>query len=530
MSCLDFPRLRRRALASHMLAGAAAFAIAIASFSAEAKKPPRPAAEPETGDASDEGLAKRYQLPLTEVGYLVVDAKTGQVLEQRQPKEPFVPASTIKVASTVTALVVLGAEHRFHTELFSTGVVNNGTLVGDLFLKGGGDPMLTSDDFETMAQQLKAKGITKVTGRFVFDSSAYTTAKAIDAEYEDSASYNPGIAALSVNFNVLQLKWEREKKGALRFRFAAQTDNHELDVDYLKAEQAQPGTTGPYGLTYHDDGKTPVWSVAPSKRAKGEIRVPVKQPDFNAAYIFRKAAEKHGIALPEPVAGTAPESANLLYRQISKPLPDIVHRTLRFSNNMAAELLALAAAKKLTGKTLDMATAAATVGGWLKEKVSGNDWNGLNLHNGSGLTKDSRISPEQMVAILRYAQKLSFGNQAYADLLRRFFVGKVESEEEYGNEEGARPNGREKSGKTRTRDGVSIMAKTGTVNFSRGVVGYLHTGKGHDVVFAVYISDFKQREVMQKQGQPWKEPPVRWWLSRSREFQRALVKRWAEKL
>src|SRR5262249_13763137 len=162
-------------------------------------------------------------------------------------------------------------------------------------------------------------------------------------------------------------------KGTLRFRYAAQTDNHELDVDYIKAEPAPAGTTGPYGLTYRDDPKSPTWLVIPAKRPKGEIRVPVKQPDFNAAYVFRKAAEKQGIAMPEPVAGTAPDSANLVFRQISKPLPDIVYRTLRFSNNMAAEMLALAAARKLTGKTLDIATAAQTVAGWLKEKAGGTD-------------------------------------------------------------------------------------------------------------------------------------------------------------
>jgi D-alanyl-D-alanine carboxypeptidase/D-alanyl-D-alanine-endopeptidase (penicillin-binding protein 4) len=526
MALFAFPRAPRHVLAALALAGTAALALALAAPPADAKKPKKAAEEPETSDLSDEGLAKRFQLPLTEVGYVVVDAKTGQVLEQRQPKEGFVPASTIKVVSTVAALVVLGADHRFHTELLTTGVVANGTLAGDLFLKGGGDPMLTSDDFEAMAQQLKAKGITRVSGRFVYDSSAYTTAKAIDTEYEESASYNPGIAALSVNFNVLQLKWEREKKGGTRFRYAAQTDNHELDVDYIKAEPAQPGTTGPYGLAYRDDPKNPTWLIIPAKRPKGEIRVPVKQPDFNAAYVFRKAAEKHGIALPEPVAGAAPDSANLVHRQFSKPLPDIVHRTQRYSNNMAAEMLALAAARKLAGKTPDIATAGQTVAGWLKEKMSGTDWNGLTLRNGSGLTKESRISPEQMVAILRYAQKLSIGNQIYADLLRRYNVGKVDAEEEYGHEEGAPQNGRERGPKR----GVEIKAKTGTVNFSRGVVGYLHTGKGRDVIFAVYISDYKQREVMQKQGQPWKEPPVRWWLSRSREFQRSLVKRWAEKL
>lgn len=206
MASFVSPRRPRHALAALALALAAALALALAAAPAGAKKPKKAADEPDISDYSDDGLAKRFQLPLSEVGYLVVDAKTGQVLEQRQPKEGFVPASTIKVVSTVAALVVLGHEHRFQTELLTTGAVVNGTLAGDLYLKGGGDPMLTSDEFEAMAQRLKARGITKVGGRFVYDSSAYATVKAIDAEYEESASYNPGIAALSVNFNVLQLK------------------------------------------------------------------------------------------------------------------------------------------------------------------------------------------------------------------------------------------------------------------------------------------------------------------------------------
>ena len=109
-------------------------------------------------------------------------------------------------------------------------------------------------------------------GRFVYDSSAYTTAKAIDPEYEESASYNPGIAALSVNFNVLQLKWERDKKGPLRFRFAAQTDNHELDVDYLKAEKVGARQHRP--LRPHLSRRSQVTGLARgrSKRAEGNPR------------------------------------------------------------------------------------------------------------------------------------------------------------------------------------------------------------------------------------------------------------------
>lgn len=524
LATLAAPRAR-------FVAGALAFAFAFALLQAPAgaKKPPKKGAEPEIKDLSDEALSERFKIPLSEVGYLVVDARTGQVLEQRQPKEPFVPASTIKVVSTLAALVVLGHDHRFTTELVTSGEIRNGTLAGDLYLKGGGDPMLTSDDFESMAQQLRAKGVTKVSGRFVYDSSAYASVKAIDKDYEESASYNPGIAALSVNFNVLQLKWQREKKGETRYRFVAQTDHSEIEVDYIKAAQGVPGSTGPYGLAYREDGGTPTWLVVPSKRGKGEIRVPVKQPEFNAAYIFRKAAEKHGIALPPPAPGAAPEGATVLVRQISKPLPDIVQRTQRFSNNMAAEMLALAAARKLAGKTVDMTTAAATLGEWLKNNITGCDWSGLNLRNGSGLTKDTRITPEQMVAVLRFAQKLSFGNQSYAELLRKYHVAASnnarDSDDDYGSSEGERDS-KEKPARGR----VDAKAKTGTVNYSRGVVGYLHTAKGRDVVFAIFISDYKQREVMAKQGQPYKEPAVRWWASRSREFQRAAVRRWAERL
>lgn len=522
MPCFAIPRALRHGTVALALAGA----LTLGAFPAQAKKPPR-AAEPEISDLSDEGLSQRLKIPLSEVGYLVVDAKSGKVLEQRQPKEKFIPASTIKAASGIAALVVLGADHRFHTDLVATGVVRNGVLVGDLFLKGGGDPMLTSDDFESMAQQLKAKGIANVSGRFVYDSSAYASVKAIDKDYEESASYNPGLAALSVNFNVLQLKWEREKKGEIKLRFVAETDHAQIDVDYIKAELARPGTTGPYGLAYRDGGAAPTWMILPSRRPKGEIRVPVKQPEFNAAYIFRKTAEKHGVTLPAPVAGKAPDSANLVIRHVSKPLPDIVHRTLRFSNNMAAEMLGLAAARNLTGKTLDHAAAAAVLGEWLKQKATGADMAGMVLGNSSGLTRGTRISPEQMVGILRYAQTLEIGPLRYAQLLRRFNVGKIEGEEEYGTAEGSRPNGKDKAARGRS---VEVMAKTGTVNYARGVVGYLRSGKGHDLVFAVFISDYKQREVMEKEGKPWKEPPVRWWLSRSREFQRAIVKRWAEKL
>lgn len=513
------PVLLRRVFAAALLVTAAgAF-----SLPAEAKKGARTADESE--DHGDEALAKRHQIPLSGVAYLVIDAKTGKVLEQRQAAEPFVPASSIKIASTLAALVVLGADHRFVTEIAATGTVSGGTLAGDLYLKGGGDPMLTTDDMEAMVHALKTQGITRVSGRFVYDSSAYTTIKSIDRDYEDSASYNPGIAALSVNFNVLKLKWQREGKNATttNLQFFAQTDHHEVEVSYLKGALAQPGTTGPYGLAYREESGKPIWYVLPAKKPKGEITIPVKQPDFSAAHVFKKIADKAGVALTDPVAGTAPASARVLHRHSSKPLPEIVQRVQRFSNNMAAEMLGLAAARKLTGKTLSIGEAAAALAGWWKQKLPSVNWAGYDVRNSSGLTKETKITPEQMVALLRYAQTLRFGSQSYADLLRPFFVGKVD-----GDEDADAGSGR-KNGKG--RDQVEVKAKTGTVNYSRAVAGYMKTRQGHEVIFAVFVSDYKVREVAGKSGEPAaKLVPHRRWNSISRELQRSLVRRWAEKL
>ncbi len=501
------------------LLAALLFAVPLALTPAEAKKPPRvtPEDKNKKEDRSDEALAKRFQLPLGAVGYLVVDAATGTVVESRQPRDGFIPASSIKIAATVAALAVLGAEHRFTTELRMTGTVREGVLHGDLFLKGGGDPLLTHDEFETMVGALKTQGITRVTGRFVYDSSDYLTVATIDPEYEPAAAYNPGIAALSVNFNVLRLKWERAKGGNnLTARFVSQTDHGEVEVDYLAAGWAPPGARAPYGLFYREENGKGAWLLAGNVKPKGEISIPVKQPDYSAASVFRKIAARERIELPPPVPGTAPANAPVAHRHVSKPLAEIVHRVQRFSNNMAAELLGLAAARHIAGRPLGVAEAAGVVAEWLKREIGGVEWNGFVMRNSSGLTKDTRISPEQLVAILRHAKTLRFSSHAYAELLRPYFLGKVEGDREDDPE--------------MPREKVGALAKTGTVNYSRAVAGYLHTRTGRDLIFAVFVSDYKVREDMQKRDQAYKEPPVRWWMSRSRELQRSLVRRWAETL
>src|SRR3712207_2097210 len=112
---------------------------------------------------------------------VVLDATTGERLYSRNGSMPRIPASNTKILTAAAALETLGENFTFHTDVLRRHSVVNGVLHGPLYLKGYGDPTTRQSDFAALARQVKAAGITKVTGRLVADSS-----------YFDQVRYNPG--------------------------------------------------------------------------------------------------------------------------------------------------------------------------------------------------------------------------------------------------------------------------------------------------------------------------------------------------
>ena len=99
------------------------------------ERPPPPPPTPATGLIEAAGLGGA-------VAYQVVNAATGELVEEYQPGLRLPPASVAKAATAFYALSRLGAAHRFETRLIATGPVRDGRIEGDLVLQGGGDPEL----------------------------------------------------------------------------------------------------------------------------------------------------------------------------------------------------------------------------------------------------------------------------------------------------------------------------------------------------------------------------------------------------
>lgn len=460
-----------------------------------------------TDSLSDAKILKRFRLPSAALSYLVIDAQSGKVLEQSRADRGYVPASAIKIATTVAALEILGAEHHFETQLYMTGRIEGGTLRGDLYLVGRGDPVLTTEDFQGFIDTLKRLGVTRVTGRFYFDDSYFLSSKAVEQDHDHTVAYNPGVGPLSLNFNRLRLIWQKDRKnGGLDARIYATTDKTRVEIDYLKTGYAEPNHDARNGLVYREQGDDRRWLLIRHARPKGEIWLPVKYPGYMTAHVFRKFAADRGLALPDPVRGTQPAEAQPLYTHRSIDLYRIVAKVNWFSNNMAAEMLGLGAARRLSRRALGVGDANLVLSNWWKGKIPGVDWTGFDVHNHSGLSTESRVSARQLVAVLRYADGRQYARRAYERLLKPFYLG---------GRRGALPRH------------VYARAKTGTINYSRAVAGYLTTASKRRLIFAVFVSDYAVREAMQAAGKTYKLPRRRGWMGRSYGLMRAVVRRWA---
>jgi len=392
------------------------------------------------------------------VGYLVIDQDSEKVLLQKNPDRLFIPASTVKVPTSVAALDILGPDYRFETSLFGTGNITDGTLDGDLYLKGGGDPLLSVQDLMGLVQHLRAQGVRRVAGSFFYDDSFLTSSSEITKSQPETAPYNPGISALSLDFNRIQ----------------------------------------PAPESYHG----------------GTFTMPVKNPALRTATTFRRLAVMNGINLPVPIARQTPPEATQLAKHQSPVLYEVLGAGLEFSNNLVSELIGATAARTLMTNPAPLHTTSSILSKWLQSRIEKTDWTGYRVPNHSGLSAKARMSPQQMVDVLRYADSRQYAGKFYRPLLPA--------------------SGRRGSFRQRlhTPDvDARVWAKTGTMNYAKGLAGYLYTKTGKRFIFALFITDFELREKYDSslgRHATKQQQAVAAWIAKAEDLEETLIRKWID--
>ena len=430
-----------------------------------------------------------------QVAFAVADAKTGAFLEQENGSLATPPASVTKAVTALYALSALGPEYRFETQLAMTGGIQNGEVQGDLLLIGGGDPTLDTDDLAQMAAALKGAGIIGVKGRLKVFEAGFPVMRQIDPAQPDHVSYNPAISGLALNYNRVHFEWKRAS-GSYSVTMDARSKKYRPDVSMARMRVAERSTPV---YTYADKNGRDEWTVARGALGKGGARwLPVRKPGLYAGEVLATMAGANGIRLRAPQTIKRLPAHQVVVRHQSGPLRGILQSMLKYSTNVTAEMVGLAATKARGAKVQNLRGSAREMNRWAKSALN---MQNPKLVDHSGLGDDSRLTAQDMTRALLAVQGTGFRS-----ILKPFGF-------------------RDAKGRPLKSQAVRVDAKTGTLNFVSTLAGYITGADGKEMVFAIFTADPKVRAKISREE---RERPAggRTWNRRSKRVQQKLIERW----
>ena len=425
-------------------------------------------------------------------GFFVMDADSGQLLEQHNALHGLPPASVVKAVTALYAVDVLGPDHVFETRVLGNGYLDGDVFNGDLILAGGGDPELTTDGLGDLSQQLVELGITSITGKFYVWGEALPFSDRIDKNQPEHVAYNPAVSGIMLNRNRVRFEWVRKSSG-YDLNLDARSGRYNADVTIAEiSAQERMGQV----YTYEDLGGSDGWTVAKAALGKGGARwLPTRQPVAYAGEVFRAVAAQNGLTLPEATAIDAyPAESFIMARRESPTLDKICKDMLRYSYNLTAEAIGMAATAKRLGRAVSFDKSAAEMNRWTREKFG---VNGIKMIDHSGLGDRSRIPPEALGLLLSD----SWSRETLVPLIR--------------------VKGVAGGGGT-----IQKWVKTGTLHYASGLAGYLDVPDGRTLCFAIFSVDFDRRKRADLKGSE-RPPGSKSWGQRARHLQNRLISRWA---
>ena len=326
----------------------------------------------------------------------------GEVVALNETKL-FIPASLSKIPTALAFLNEKSMDQYFHTWVYKTGVMENGVLKGDLYLKGGGDPSFVNESMWMMVRELKRSNINKIEGQLFVDESYF------DLDYYSQGrqnrrvdrAYDAPVSALSFNWNSVSV-YVRPGPGKGTPAFI----HVDPDLDFIKVENRvkttdQKETTIQLSRILKNEKVIlkVSGSISLSSGEKIFYRSMGGDPALWTGYSFKSFLNRSGIQYKGSVKKKkVPDQADLLVEQDSWDLARILSALSKFSNNFVAEMLTKHLGKE-DKKPGNIHQGLLKIKNYLKEQ----GWKDSEFHfvNPSGLTRDNRMRPDRLGSLLK---------------------------------------------------------------------------------------------------------------------------------
>ncbi len=332
-------------------------------------------------------------------GLYVVDAHTGAPLFAVNSDDPLNPASNVKMISTAAALELLGPTFRYSTRVLGREPDGAGTIAGDMYLLGTWDPTLAGKHMDDLAKQIAARGVKQIKGDVLVSSDPtrdgiYRAMVPIEIVAGDPGK--PPVVNTPMNFDLVQVdasaaKTEKKARKRHKLKFSQQTIKDA--AGHLRIKLTIKGTIGKGGeKKYHLYTRERTAMAAHSLIAALRANGIVVDGDMRVVELGDFIGDAVGAAgLPIELA-----------RHESETLGDIVRRVNKWSINWLADRVIMTAAALARRTTPSMQVALDAMYDWLKRHPQ-LDKKDVIVDTGSGLSYRTRITPEELVKVVRSA-------------------------------------------------------------------------------------------------------------------------------
>lgn len=434
-----------------------------------------------------ESFKQDTELKYATFSFCAIDINSNKIYAEHNSNTALVPASSMKVITTGSALAILGSNFKFKTYLEYSGSISNGVLNGNIYIRGTGDPSLGSPIMEGVLSRealmnvfvnaIKKAGIKKINGAIIGDGSYLDDKVMIDTwQWGDIGNhYGAGSFGLNYHDNLYYIHFKRQRDygdATPISHTVPATPNLNFDNRVTSAGSRSGDNAYVYAAPF---GNTvTVQGTIPKGRGLFSVKGAMPDPALNCAQDLHQFLINNSINISTPATTQRQQKTNparkTLYTYTSPSLDKICKHTNEDSRNMYCEALIKAIGIKQKQQGSTKAGIAAVQDFW---RGRGLDMHGFFMKDGCGLSARNGISSKTFAQIMRkmYIDKSSFGD-FYNQLA---IAGKTGTLKNMCRNSYAENN---------------IRAKSGSMNRIRSYTGFVTLKSGKKLSFSILVNNY----------------------------------------
>lgn len=361
---------------------------------------------------SVQSALKDAKIAADQLAVSVVSLDNRQTVLQWQDQKTVLPASSIKIVTTLAALETLGPAFQWETGFYYDGTIKNGILNGQLYFVGGGDPRYVAEHLWRDVQTLKAHGIRQIHGDIIIDRSLFAEGAQTSFDGQSHRPYNLGADAALINFNSVVIRFIPDDTKGVAHLFALPLQK---GLQLPKTIPLASGWCSGWRTQLKANVNDPLRPTFKGTFVKGcgerSFTYVVKDRDAFLKRTFAAQLQEVGVLWKGTVrSAQKPKNVKPLFVSHSDDLATIVRLTNKYSNNILARHLFLSLALPQKTSSIDYSDARAVIGQWLQNRV-GLDAKDVYVDNGSGLSRESTVTAKAMTDVLDYGYRSPYAHE-----------------------------------------------------------------------------------------------------------------------